>query len=110
MANRGRPKAQTTSSVVSVRIDSGVLEEIDRLLSFRFRTPLGREVYIRMILYGDEPSINPSLRVGEFTRVDFRLLDETLAIMAERQGTSNRSEYIRDIICGINKPFEPAIA
>ncbi len=107
MATRGRPKAQSTSSVVSVRIDSGVLKEIDRLLSFRFHTPLGREVYIRMILYGDEPSINPVLRIGEFTRVDFRILDKTLQEISARKGACNRSEYIRDMICGIHAPFKP---
>ncbi|GEM_PF-6009933 len=107
MATRGRPKTKSTSSVVSVRIDTGVLEEIDRLLSFRFRTPLGREVYIRLILYGDEPSISPLLNKGELTRVDFRLLDSTLLEMDARDDNQNRSEFIRGVISGVYAPFSP---
>jgi len=44
-------KSSSQSVVVSVRVDSGVLAEIDRLLEFRFRAPVGRETYLRMILY-----------------------------------------------------------
>lgn len=106
MAKRGRPKTQTTSGVVSARIDSGVLNEIDRLLAFRFNTPLGREIYIKMILYGDEPSIHSALEIGEFTRLDFRILDSSLKEIENLRNADNRSEYIRKIIGGKAPPLK----
>ncbi len=105
MAKQGRPKSQTTSTVISVRIDEGVLEEIDRLLSFRFRAPIGRETYLRMILYGDEPPVSPTVERGNLVRLDFRLPDPSVGELARVVDGGNRSEHIRGILMGQSPPL-----
>ena len=107
MAKRGRPKGTTTSVVVSVRIDQGVLREIDRLLSFRFRAPIGRETYLRMILFGDEPPITQAVENGNLVRLDFRIPQPTCTELSERVGDGNRSNHIRRILHGLEEPFGP---
>lgn len=107
MAKQGRPKSQTTSTVISVRIDEGVLEEIDRLLSFRFRAPIGRETYLRMILYGDEPPVSPTVERGNLVRLDFRLPDPSVVELTRVVDGGNRSEHIRGILMGQNPPLSP---
>ncbi|MFW5966858.1 MAG: hypothetical protein ACOCV2_05030 [Persicimonas sp.] len=93
--------------VVSIRVDEGVLEEIDRLMNFRFRAPIGRETYLRMILYGDEPPINPAVEHNNLVRVDFRLPAPTVAELSKRVGDGNRSEHIRGILSGKEEPLPP---
>ena len=107
MAKRGRPKSRTQSVVISVRIDQGVLEEIDRLLSFRFRAPIGRETYLRMIMFGDEPPVSQTVEKGNLVRLDFRLPDVSALEIADRVGEGNRSEYIRRILMGLEDPLSP---
>lgn len=107
MAKRGRPKSRTQSVVISVRIDSGVLEEIDRLLQFRFRAPIGRETYLRMILFGDEPPVSQTVERGHLVRLDFRLPDSSALELADRVGDGNRSEHIRRILLGLEDTLRP---
>jgi hypothetical protein len=107
MAKRGRPKSRTQSVVISVRVDQGVLEEIDRLLQFRFRAPIGRETYLRMILYGDEPPVSYTVEKGNLVRLDFRLPDNSAMEIADRVGDGNRSEHIRRILLGLEDPLRP---
>ena len=106
MSKRGRPKSRTSSVVISVRIDEGVLEEIDRLLQFRFRAPIGRETYLRMILYGDEPPVSPAVERGSLVRLDFRLPDPSAVELGDIVGDGgNRSEHIRRILLGLEDPL-----
>ncbi len=104
---QGRPKTSTATVVVSVRVDEGVLEELDRLMNFRFRAPIGRETYLRMILYGDEPPITPAVERDNLVRVDFRLPEPSVDELAERVGDGNRSEHIRRILTGQEGPLSP---
>jgi hypothetical protein len=107
MAKQGRPKSQTTSVVISVRVDEGVLDEIDRLMTFRFRAPVGRETYLRMILYGDEPPVSPAVEKGNLVRLDFRLPNPSVVDLSKRVGEGNRSEYIRRVLMGQEDPLNP---
>lgn len=107
MAKQGRPKSATTSVVISIRVDEGVLEEIDRLMNFRFRAPIGRETYLRMILYGDEPPVSPAVERDNLVRVDFRLPSPSVAELAKRVGDGNRSEHIRRILMGLEECLSP---
>lgn len=105
---QGRPKTSTATQVVSVRVDEGVLEELDRLMNFRFRAPIGRETYLRMILYGDEPPISPAVKRDNLVRVDFRLPEPSVDELTERVGEDgNRSEHIRGILNGECPPLSP---
>lgn len=108
MTKQGRPKSEFQTTVLSARIDDGVLNEIDRLLSFRYRTPISRELYLRMILYGDEPPISRAVEVGDLTRIDFRLpeasIEEINKIIGDR---GNRSDYIRQILAGEEETLTP---
>ena len=104
---QGRPKSSTTSVVISIRVDEGVLEEIDRLMNFRFRAPIGRETYVRMILYGDEPPVNPRVQRDNLVRVDFRLPSPSVSVLTDRIGDGNRSEHIRRILMGQEEPLPP---
>lgn len=93
-----------------MRIDEGVLEEIDRLLQFRFRAPIGRETYLRMILYGDEPPVSPAVERGSLVRLDFRLPDPSAIELSDLVGeTGNRSEHIRRILLGLEEPLRPVV-
>lgn len=104
---QGRPKNTPSTVVVSVRVDEGILDEIDRLMNFRFRAPIGRETYLRMILYGDEPPINPAVAQDNLVRVDFRLPAPSVAELANRVGDGNRSAHIRAILDGRKSPLPP---
>ncbi len=104
---QGRSNNSISTVVVSIRVDEGVLEEIDRLMNFRFRAPIGRETYLRMILYGDEPPINPAVERDNLVRVDFRLPAPSVAELAQRIGDGNRSEHIRRILSGQKAPLSP---
>ncbi|MFW6053204.1 MAG: hypothetical protein ACOC9J_00150 [Persicimonas sp.] len=104
---QGRSNNSISTVVVSIRVDEGVLEEIDRLMNFRFRAPIGRETYLRMILYGDEPPINPAVELDNLVRVDFRLPAPSVAELAQRIGDGNRSEHIRRILSGQEAPLSP---
>lgn len=104
---QGRPNNTISTVVVSIRVDEGVIAEIDRLMHFRFRAPIGRETYLRMILYGDEPPINPAVKLDNLARVDFRLPAPSVAELASRVGDGNRSEHIRRIISGREDPLSP---
>ena len=106
-ARQGRPKSRTTSVVISVRVDRGVLSEIDRLMRFRFNSPVGRETYLRMILYGDEPPVSPAVEQGTLVRLDFRLPDPSVHELSDHVGDGNRSEYIRRILMGLEPPLRP---
>lgn len=108
MAKKKRNTSNSHSTlVVSVRVDEGVLDEIDRLMNFRFRAPIGRETYLRMILYGDEPPVNPAVERDNLVRVDFRLPAESVAELARRVGDGNRSEHIRRVLMGLEPPLDP---
>ena len=108
MGNKQAPsKTNTSSVVVSMRVDEGVVEELDRLMNFRFRAPIGRETYLRMILYGDEPPINPAVQIDNLVRVDFRLPSGSVKELAARVGDGNRSEHIRHILTGLKPPLSP---
>ncbi len=102
-----RADSTAATVVVSVRVDEGVLEELDRLMNFRFRAPIGRETYLRMILYGDEPPVNPAVERDNLVRVDFRLPAPSVDELAERVGNGNRSEHIRRILTGQEAPLSP---
>lgn len=105
--NPGHAQDSVTTVVVSVRVDEGVLDELDRLMNFRFRAPIGRETYLRMILYGDEPPINPAVARDNLVRVDFRLPAASVAELSERVGDGNRSEHIRRLLNGLEPPLSP---
>lgn len=107
MAKQGRPKGKTTSVVISVRVDEGVLAEIDRLLRFRFRAPVGRETYLRMILYGDEPPVSPAVEKGNLVRLDFRLPSPSVDELTKKVGDGNRSDFIRRILVGEETALSP---
>ncbi len=98
-------KSSSQSVVVSVRVDSGVLAEIDRLLEFRFRAPVGRETYLRMILYGDEPPVSATVEEGKLVRLDFRIPDESARELSQRVGGGNRSAYVRRMLTGHEEPL-----
>lgn len=100
-----REKRSSQSVVVSVRVDEGVLAEIDRLLEFRFRAPVGRETYLRMILYGDEPPVSTTVEQGNLVRLDFRIPDASANELSQRVGQGNRSAYVRGILTGREKPL-----
>ena len=102
----GRQKPQTSSTVISVRVDEGVLEEIARILAFRYRTPISRETFVRMILYGDEAPVSPKVCSGALVRIDFRLADQSCDELMARVGENgNRSEYLREILLGHEPPL-----
>jgi hypothetical protein len=105
--DQGRANNTTSTMVVSLRVDEGVLEELDRLMNFRFRAPIGRETYLRMILYGDEPPVNPAVERDNLVRVNFRLPAPSVDELAERVGDGNRSEHIRRILTGQESPLSP---
>ena len=108
MSKQGRPKAEYPTIVLSVRIDEGVLSEIDRLLTFRYRTPISRELYLRMILYGDEPPISRASEIGSLTRIDFRIPELSHDEIREAIGEEgNRSDYIRRVLAGEVDPLSP---
>lgn len=96
-----------SSVVVSVRIDQGVLEEIDRLLAFRFRAPLGRESYLRMILYGDEPPVSPTVIKDNLVRLDFRLPMASAEELSQKAVEGNRSKHVRRILTGLEDVLSP---
>jgi hypothetical protein len=93
--------------VISVRVDEGVLNEIDRLMKFRFGAPIGRETYLRMILYGDEPPVSRAVEIDNLVRLDFRLPTPSVAELSRRVGDGNRSEYIRRILVGRRPTLTP---
>ncbi|QDG50084.1 hypothetical protein FIV42_04835 [Persicimonas caeni] len=108
MAKKQERAGNTVATVVvSVRVDEGVLEELDRLMNFRFRAPIGRETYLRMVLYGDEPPVNPAVERDNLMRVDFRLPEPSVDELADRVGDGNRSEHIRRILTGQELPLSP---
>ena len=76
-------------------------------MNFRFRAPLGRETYLRMILYGDEPPVSPTVEQGQLVRLDFRLPDPSVDELNGEVGDGNRSEYIRNILMGREPPLSP---
>ena len=105
---QGRQKQQASSTVISVRVDEGVLEEIERILSFKFRTPISRETFVRMILYGDEAPVSEKVCSGALVRIDFRLAQPSVIELNGRIGEDgNRSNYLRDILLGKEPPLSP---
>lgn len=105
---RGRPTTPYDTKPVAVNIDVGIVREMRRVKAFRFRSPLGLDDYLRMVLFGDEPPVNPGVRTGETERYSFRMplqsWDE-IRTRSDKGAYGSMSDVLRAILVGDESPL-----